>query len=773
MRESSVADLDADVQRERSEQNRLRGDLESATDPGRRVAIVRQLQASQDRERQAATAAVSRTVSGDDVAEAIRGVFQRQIDALGGTGRTSGVSAQLARRANEVIGSIDRGTSIEAIRSQRAALQGEVERLTPAAARGNAFAQREIAGIQSLLSSLELPLRQALDQLTVSILESSSGLSLGIEQAQSDVEDAIRRGVPAAADFQAGLDNTARQLEDAQNRLAEAQKITNQDDRTAAVRRAEAEINDLRLRQDAINEQAREVRLTTGRGGQRTEAALSALQGNERFANEYGRLTARLRDAVDRETQARNALQQATKENDQAAKAVARAELEAASAASDLAAAAAEAALEMENTLSRIRKIGDDALRGSEQLADDAQQRFTQDPTDANRQARDNAEQQLIRDRERLARANNALDRRRTEASSSDPQILRINEEIRRIQDERRQVGDIAAQDRTPEDARRAEELANREAQLQAEREERLRRLTQAERDQQDAIAQEINARQRLIEQLEKERQFDEEVRRRRNPEGDARRGLDLLDDADQRVARELDQQIADINAAFDELIRGIIDANNGILDAASRQQIEDARRQRDDADRRLREEADPAFQRQRAFDEEVERRRNPQGDALRGLDLAETPGQRAARETEQGILDIDAAFRGIGRQLVEDAGGLFDIDAAEQQLLDQNEAARQEAIRRIAADQQRAAAPAIFGLADSVANAVLQGPSRAALNVSDISTQEGARELNRLLRGEDSARDQNLIELQKQSTELAQVNTKLTALANRVGVAL
>jgi hypothetical protein len=466
-------------------------------------------------------------------------------------------------------------------------------------------------------------------------------------------------------------------------------------------------------------------------------------------------------------------LQQATKENDQAAKAVARAELEAASAASDLAAAAAEAALEMEKTLSRIRKIGDDALRGSEQLADDAQQRFTQDPTDANRQARDNAEQQLIRDRERLARANNALDRRRTEASSSDPQILRINEEIRRVQDERRQVGDIAAQDRTPEDARRAEELANREAQLQAEREERLRQLTQAERDQQDAIAQEINARQRLIEQLEKERQFDEEVRRRRNPEGDARRGLDLLDDADQRVARELDQQIADINAAFDELIRGIIDANNGILDAASRQQIEDARRQRDDADRRLREEADPAFQRQRAFDEEVERRRNPQGDALRGLDLAETPGQRAAREAEQSILDADAAFRGLGRQLVNQAGGIFDIDAAEQQLLDENEALRQQTLQRIASEQRRAAAPAIFGFADSVENALLQGPSRAALNASDINTQEGARELNRLLRGDDSARDQNLIELQRQSQALDDVNAKLTALGNRVGVAL
>ena len=51
--------------------------------------------------------------------------------------------------------------------------------------------------------------------------------------------------------------------------------------------------------------------------------------------------------------------------------------------------------------------------------------------------------------------------------------------------------------------------------------------------------------------------------------------------------------------------------------------------------------------------------------------------------------------------------------------------------------------------------NAVLQGPSRAALQATDVSTVQGASELNRLLRGDDSARNQNLVELQKQSTAL------------------
>jgi hypothetical protein len=57
--------------------------------------------------------------------------------------------------------------------------------------------------------------------------------------------------------------------------------------------------------------------------------------------------------------------------------------------------------------------------------------------------------------------------------------------------------------------------------------------------------------------------------------------------------------------------------------------------------------------------------------------------------------------------------------------------------------------------MTDEVMNARLQGPSRAALNVSDINTSQGANELNRLIRGDDSARDVNLAEMRKQSNLL------------------
>jgi hypothetical protein len=153
-----------------------------------------------------------------------------------------------------------------------------------------------------------------------------------------------------------------------------------------------------------------------------------------------------------------------------------------------------------------------------------------------------------------------------------------------------------------------------------------------------------------------------------------------------------------------------------------------------------------------------VARRRDPEGDAVRGLDLFDTPAQRAAREAEQGILDIAAAFDEQIRGLLDANGGLPNADILAQS--DELRRQRDQAAAQFAEQQQRAAAPAIFNLADSVENAILQGPSRAALNASDISTQEGARELNRLLRGEDPARDNaNLQELQRQSQILEENN--------------
>lgn len=657
VRESRVASLDEAVQRERANQNSIRRELEDETDPGRRVALQRRLDESQRAEQAAAGRAFERRVSGDEVGasveQAIRSVSRTLLGGTTGPSRAAAereidAQAAAARRA------IPTGSSPSDILEQRQRLQALINDLSPLAegergffGRGpNVVAQREVANLQRLLNALELPLQKAIDELSNQILRSSFAAALEIEGAQSDVADAIRRGAAGAATFQQNLDNLAQQMEAAQTRLRDAQQIEDPAERERQVRQAERDINSIRVRQEAIAEQSREIRLTSGRGGDRTTSALSALQGNERFANEYGRLVARLRDAADAEAAARRELDKAIASGSDADKEAARAAYEAAAANSDLAAAAAEAALAMEQAVARIRKIGADAVSQSERMADEAQQRLNERPTDANRQRRDDAERQLIADRERVARANNALDRRRSELQESDPRLMQINAELEAINQERKRLSDEAAKNGTTVSASDAQRLADREAQLLAEREQRLFSLTDAERRQQDAINQEITARRRLVD-----------------------------------------------------------------------------------------------------FMDEVERRRNPQGDPVRGLDLLDSPGQRAARELRQANADIASAVeQSIALAIRE--GRFGDIPGIQQRGREAQDRAREDALR-----QQ---APAIFGLADSVANALLQGPSRAALQPTDISTVEGSRELTRLLRGDDAARDQaNLVELQKEANRL------------------
>jgi len=83
---------------------------------------------------------------------------------------------------------------------------------------------------------------------------------------------------------------------------------------------------------------------------------------------------------------------------------------------------------------------------------------------------------------------------------------------------------------------------------------------------------------------------------------------------------------------------------------------------------------------------------------------------------------------------------------------------------RKAAMEMAKDVAPLYAQLGEEVMTARLQGPSRAALNVSDISTSQGASELNRLIRGDDSARDVNLTELKKQSSLLEAIERAVLA---------
>jgi hypothetical protein len=216
-----------------------------------------------------------------------------------------------------------------------------------------------------------------------------------------------------------------------------------------------------------------------------------------------------------------------------------------------------------------------------------------------------------------------------------------------------------------------------------------------------------------------------------------------VRDFRDRAIAGDLGGELAQ-SFAERERLQAQIDA--GGLDARAAEAVQD---RINELDRLIQQqfEATPegqaavrrADKAERQFRRDVERR-----DAvLRGADALVTDGERAGFEAARRFSDITALFEAIPDFNTPDAR-------------------RQQA--RILEDAQRQIAPALFALTDGVANAVLQGPSRQALNASDISTSQGTAEFLRLLRGDDSSRDQNLIELQRQTEELRRLNATFDA---------
>ena len=132
---------------------------------------------------------------------------------------------------------------------------------------------------------------------------------------------------------------------------------------------------------------------------------------------------------------------------------------------------------------------------------------------------------------------------------------------------------------------------------------------------------------------------------------------------------------------------------------------------------------------------------------ALRGRDLAMSPAERAGRELADRIADITEYFTQAELEAADVPEEVAKIRAR-----------MNEAVQRTQEDTFRSVAPLLATLQDNVQNAILQGPSRAALNASDVATMEGSRELNRLLRGDDPARDQDLAALQRQANEYLRV---------------
>lgn len=270
-------------------------------------------------------------------------------------------------------------------------------------------------------------------------------------------------------------------------------------------------------------------------------------------------------------------------------------------------------------------------------------------------------------------------------------------------------------------------------------RRERAEQQAREAEDRRDRVRRQNDLRRRLFEQQATAGELGKELQAAIRERDQAQQFLDSgQGTADDRAAAQNRRDRAQAR-----LDRGFEDSASG-------------RAARDAADR-----ADQNAQMARQQEESIQR----------GRELRETPAQKAANEVGQSLRDLSNAIDEEQQAIIDSSNGL--PTAQDRQRLLQLEQERDEAARRIVEDQSRAVAPAIFALADQVQNAVVQGPSRAALQVADVSTTEGARELSRLLRGDDAARNVNLVELQKQNQSLVKLIEEVGKVADKIGITL
>jgi len=118
-----------------------------------------------------------------------------------------------------------------------------------------------------------------------------------------------------------------------------------------------------------------------------------------------------------------------------------------------------------------------------------------------------------------------------------------------------------------------------------------------------------------------------------------------------------------------------------------------------------------------------------------RGQTIGMTPAQKAAKEASDMATDIANAASEMTDSVARQAfvGGFVESKREELQ-------------------------SALKGYSDERLNALAGGPSRAALDATDVTTAGGSTELNRLLRGDDASKDANFAELKHQSELLERV---------------
>jgi DNA repair exonuclease SbcCD ATPase subunit len=823
-----VAEKDPETQRQRAEQNKLRGQIEKETNPLVRAAKQRQLEQAEEAERRQRDRINDRPLpTADEIKEAVR--------------------LRAPRLFRQDAENIPDGNDIRSRRQQAKALRPAVNRLKDIVAEGpSAFdfglrfniASRQLEVLGGLLDQLDRVIGDGIVQAATDIAKSAQGPAEQIRQAQEEVAAAIEAGLPGAREFGHELDAVGERLAAAYKKLEavvsgkdEAGNPIDAAGRERLNSEAQAEINALQAERARIAGQADAFRYERTVDPQRQIAArINRAQSNLGAAGlDEGRIARRLRE-IENE---RETIRQRAKLPEFQAPEVQRGLQDLENALNEEAAAIEATTIAVKAFAAALDRASEEAkgnLSSAQQAADEARRADLANSTPQTQETRRRVEADLERQREleQKAQTEVAVQKDKLEQAAASPEAARIqqiDEELKSGRDKNsdgreRLVGEravVAAQverDKLPADdavakARDVEQQLRAANKKFAEAYDRVRdkanEIGAGEGTAGDKAVRKAGAGD-LVDASDAA--FDELIATEKRLGLDlqaARKNLAAALERQAQVANEGAAKLAEIDAQIAAVPEGV--------------DRESLIREREGLKAKMDEDARKNAEQVAAARDASTREAEQAKAAGRGEELARSPEERFKTETQQGLADIQTYFerraednnglrpkgdaeaqaaaeekfrkdrereartatpagRGEELGLTErerrkkdfQLGAGADINARAKELRDQG-VDPTKFLQQSFKNQAEQVAPLFTQFAEERQNALLQGPSRAALNVSDVSTSQGASELTRLIRGDDSAKDVNLAELKKQSGYLEDIRNDLKA--NNPGVLL
>jgi hypothetical protein len=594
--------------------------------------------------------------------------------------------------------------------------------LTYADRRERIQGEKTLAELDAIIKKFEDSVSEGADKLARNIVVASLSASDKISAAQANVADAIGKGVKGAAAFQFELDSAGRALSNAMMALHDAALETDPDVKATLTQQAQKQYRAATDATAGLAERSRKMRLQNGIGGERATAALADMQGNVHMRNESAGKTASLqRDIIE---------EQIAREN-HAAKTQAAA------------ATAAAADTSMREAAAKTRES-----RNAQRLAEE-------DLTAKQ-------EQQRLNPRENLVIPDpweNMYEKQVREAQAS---VEAAKAAVQAAKDEQIAVAITAGAQTAAADA----EVKKAEKELEA---------AQAAAEFAAAIAEAAMA-------------VEEAVSRLRKVLDDAMSSATSVADAAQKKYTESPGRTN--KAARDKAEENLIDDRERIAHANNRlsrarteaeadpeikaysQRSEQIRKELKDLEEDTRVNATPAGQKKMQDLRDEQASMDAQR-ARRMRDLTKPEQEQAdkvAQDVEERVQKVAAIEREkervrTGKELAmseserrkksaTDEADLVGAAAAE--ITDAGK--REDFMQKYYENKKKEVQTALKGYEDERQNALIGGPSRAALNASDVTSSAGSSELNRLLRGDDASKDANFAEMKHQSELLAEI---------------